>query len=59
MKYYFCNDINGSRSLIVAKNKENAVKIFYNDESNATLEDIYELQKDTFDEEGYLFWDEN
>lgn len=59
MKYYFCNDINGSRSLIVAKNKENAIKIFYNDESNATLEDIYELQEDTFDEEGYIFWDEN
>lgn len=41
MKYYFCNDINGSRSLIVAENKESAIKIFYNDESNATLEDIY------------------
>ena len=59
MRYYFCNDINGSRSLIVAKNKENAVKIFYDDESNATLEDIYELREDTFDEEGYLFWDED
>lgn len=59
MKYYFCNDINGSRSLIVAKNKENAVKIFYDDESNATLENIYELREDTFDEEGYLLWDED
>lgn len=59
MKYYFCNDINGSRSLIVAKNKESAIKIFYDDESNDTLEDIYELREDTFDEEGYLFWDED
>lgn len=59
MKYYFCNDINGSRNLIVAENKESAIKIFYNDESNATLEDIYELREDTFDEEGYLFWDED
>lgn len=59
MNYYFCTDNNDSRSLIVAKNKESAIKFFYGDETNDQLADIFELKKDTFDSEGYLFWDED
>ncbi len=57
MKYFFISDSNGNRHIIVAKSLERAIKIWNDDDPTLKICDIYELEKDTFDEEGFLISD--
>lgn len=57
MKYFFVSDTNSNRHIIVAKNLERAIEIWNNDDPTLKIEDIYELEPNTFDEEGFLISD--
>lgn len=52
MKYYFVSDSKNKTYLIAAINSENAHRIAKR--SKIKVVDLYELQPDTFDNEGFL-----
>lgn len=52
MKYYFVTDIKGMQHIIVAENEANARAIA--EKSKRKIDCLYELNENTFTDEGYL-----
>ena len=55
MKYFFAQEPNGKRHIVVANEIEDVATIFTN--ANLILEDVYELTPDVFDAPGFLISD--